>query len=150
MLTFTHSLSYSHLYTFTFTCSPPHTSSPHTHHHAFIFTRLPLAGSLSGLVGGIAANFIVASTYDGGLANFLPNTSENYAVLAGSCCAFGVSVILTIVLSLLTHRIRSPEDEMVGEYSTVPFTPYDTVQYSNNFIVFWRAEICLLGRQSYM
>lgn len=72
-----------------------------------------IVGSVSGLVGGIAANFIVASTFDGGLSNFLPNTSQNYAVLAGSCSAFGLSLVLTIFISLLTHKISSTQDKSV-------------------------------------
>ncbi|XP_070197555.1 uncharacterized protein [Littorina saxatilis] len=72
-----------------------------------------VVGSLSGLVAGLIANLSFASTYEGGLGNFLPNTSENYAVLTGSCCAFGFSLVLTFVVSLFTHRIRSSQDELL-------------------------------------
>ncbi|XP_076467664.1 uncharacterized protein LOC143298665 [Babylonia areolata] len=70
-----------------------------------------IVGGLCGLAGGVTANLIMASTYEGGLSNFLPNTSQNYAVLAGSCSAFGLSLLLTFVISLFTHNIRSPDDE---------------------------------------
>ncbi|GFN81677.1 urea-proton symporter dur3-like [Plakobranchus ocellatus] len=70
-------------------------------------------GSLSGFFGGIVANLIVASTFDGGLSQFLANTSQDYAVLAGSCTAFGLSLTLTIIVSLFTHKIKTPKDAIV-------------------------------------
>lgn len=76
---------------------------------------LPI-GSLCGLAGGLTANFLVAATYEDGLSQFLRNTSENYAVLAGSCTAFGLSLVLTIVLSLATHKIKSAWDEKVSRF----------------------------------
>nr|KAG5711633.1 hypothetical protein BaRGS_016815 [Batillaria attramentaria] len=72
-----------------------------------------IIGSLSGLVGGLAANLITAATFEGGLSDFLRNTSENYPVLAGSSTAFGLSLILTFVISLFTHKVRTPDDEKV-------------------------------------
>ncbi|KAH9519869.1 hypothetical protein Btru_071108 [Bulinus truncatus] len=72
-----------------------------------------IIGSLSGLIGGITANLITASTFDGGLSNFLANTSHDYSVLAGSTTSFGLSLLLTIMVSLLTNKIRSYKDEMV-------------------------------------
>lgn len=67
----------------------------------------PLAGSISGLVGGVTANFITASTFEGGLGNFLANTSHDYSVLAGSTTAFGLSLLLTIIISLFTNKVGS-------------------------------------------
>ncbi|CAL1534467.1 unnamed protein product [Lymnaea stagnalis] len=72
-----------------------------------------IVGSISGLVGGITANFIAASTFEGGLGNFLVNTSHDYSVLAGSTTSFGLSLLLTIFVSLLTNKIKSHKDEMV-------------------------------------
>ncbi|KAK0050544.1 urea-proton symporter DUR3-like isoform X1, partial [Biomphalaria pfeifferi] len=63
-----------------------------------------IVGSVAGLAGGITANFITASTYEGGLGNFLRNTSQDYCVLAGSTTSFGLSLLLTIVVSLLTNK----------------------------------------------
>nr|WGU51207.1 DUR3-like urea transporter subtype A2 [Theodoxus fluviatilis] len=70
-----------------------------------------IAGALSGLVGGASMVLIVASTYDGGLDNFLVNTSQYYSVLAGCSTSFGLSLIVTVVVSLITNQIRTPEDE---------------------------------------
>ncbi|GFR91349.1 urea-proton symporter DUR3-like [Elysia marginata] len=67
-------------------------------------------GGLSGIFGGITANLILASTYEGGLGNFLRNTSQDYAVLAGSCTAFGLSLFLTVAVSLFTHKIKNSKD----------------------------------------
>ncbi|XP_046575767.1 uncharacterized protein LOC124283788 [Haliotis rubra] len=70
------------------------------------------AGVLSGLAGGLISLFSVASTFDGGLSNFLVNTSQNYSVVAGSSASFLVSLLVTIVLSLFTHKISDETDEM--------------------------------------
>jgi Na+/proline symporter len=72
-----------------------------------------IVGSISGLVGGIAANLITASTLEGGLDDFLKNTSKDYPVLAGSTTSFGLSLILTIVVSLLTNKVKNKKDELV-------------------------------------
>ncbi|RUS86831.1 hypothetical protein EGW08_005427 [Elysia chlorotica] len=70
-------------------------------------------GGLSGFVGGIVANLIMASTFEGGLGNFLQNTSQDYAVLAGSSTAFGMSLVLTIAVSLCTNKIRTSNDALI-------------------------------------
>ncbi|XP_035829821.1 uncharacterized protein LOC101856160 [Aplysia californica] len=68
-------------------------------------------GALFGMSVGLCASFSRASQLEGGLANFLQNTADGYAVLAGSAsCLFG-SLLATIVISLATHRIKTPEDE---------------------------------------
>ncbi|CAG5125292.1 unnamed protein product [Candidula unifasciata] len=72
-----------------------------------------IVGSISGLVGGITANFITASTFEGGLSDFLKNTSRDYSVLAGSTTSFGLSLVLTIVVSLLTNKIKCTRDELI-------------------------------------
>ncbi|XP_069129197.1 uncharacterized protein [Argopecten irradians] len=69
-----------------------------------------IAGGLSGLFAGIAATLITASTYEGGLNNFVVNTSQEYSILAGSGCSFGFSMIVCIIVSLLTHKIESKAD----------------------------------------
>ena len=58
----------------------------------------------------MTATLIRASTLPGGLGDFLLNTSEGYAVLAGSCTSFFVTLIVTVVVSLCTHNIKSEED----------------------------------------
>ena len=69
-----------------------------------------LSGSVGGLVTGITATLAVASQYEGGLNHFLINTVQDYAILAGTCCSFGFSLIGCIVGSLLTHNIKTQED----------------------------------------
>ncbi|XP_046575766.1 urea-proton symporter DUR3-like [Haliotis rubra] len=70
-----------------------------------------IAGSICGLVCGISATLIAASFYEGGLNKFLLNTVQDYAILAGTSSSFGVSLIVCILGSLMTHKITSSEDE---------------------------------------
>ena len=72
-------------------------------------------GSLCGLVAGITATLSAATMYDGGLDNFLINTVQDYAILAGTCSSFGFSLGGCIIGSLLTHNIRSEVDAQ-GEW----------------------------------
>ena len=67
-------------------------------------------GAVSGSVCGIIAILARASTLPGGLDNFLLNTSEGYTVLAGSCTSFFVTLLITIVVSLCTHSIKTEDD----------------------------------------
>ncbi|XP_076467944.1 uncharacterized protein LOC143298833 [Babylonia areolata] len=68
-------------------------------------------GSISGLVCGISANLIYASTFEGGLSQFLLNTAHPYAVLTGCCTSLFTALLLTVLVSLCTHSIASKEDE---------------------------------------
>ncbi|KAK7097666.1 uncharacterized protein [Littorina saxatilis] len=70
-----------------------------------------VTGSVGGLVCGISVNLIYASTLEGGLGIFLLNTSYPYAVLAGCSTSLLVSIVLTVTVSLCTHKIASNEDE---------------------------------------
>lgn len=49
--------------------------------------------------------------YEGGLNNFLINTVQDHAILAGTCASFGGSLFGCIISSLITNKIRRPEDE---------------------------------------
>ncbi|XP_059164313.1 uncharacterized protein LOC131947186 [Physella acuta] len=69
-----------------------------------------IAGSISGLIGGIAATLATATTYPGGLGHFLENTAQDYTILAGNVTGFAVSLSVCIIGSLLTHRIKGPAD----------------------------------------
>lgn len=68
------------------------------------------SGSLSGLAAGIIATLTSATFYQGGLNNFLVNTVQDYAILAGTCSSFGFSLGVSIAGSLLTHKIRTLQD----------------------------------------
>ena len=70
-----------------------------------------ILGGIAGLICGIAATLAAATMYEGGLSNFLINTVQNYAILAGTCCSFGASLIGCIVGSLLTNDIKTVDDE---------------------------------------
>lgn len=48
--------------------------------------------------------------YEGGLNRFLINTVQDYAILAGTCSSFGVSVIVCILVSLCTHKVKTVDD----------------------------------------
>ncbi|KAK3801516.1 hypothetical protein RRG08_000368, partial [Elysia crispata] len=69
-----------------------------------------IAGSISGLTCGLAANLARAASLDGGLWNFLANTVDDTAVLAGAAACLIVSLCVTVVVSLATHKIRTPAD----------------------------------------
>lgn len=68
-----------------------------------------MIGSILGLLGGIIVTLGVASTYPGGLNNFLLNTVQDNVLLAGTTTSFAVSLAVCIGASLLTHEISSPE-----------------------------------------
>lgn len=70
-----------------------------------------ILGGFVGLVCGITATLVAASFYDGGLSNFLRNTVQDYAILAGTCSSFGASLLCCILVSLCTHDIKTVDDE---------------------------------------
>lgn len=67
-------------------------------------------GALTGLACGVTATLARASTLPGGLGDFLLNTSNPYTVLAGSCTSFFLTLIVTVVVSLVTHNIKDEDD----------------------------------------
>ncbi|BFZ24298.1 hypothetical protein BsWGS_27337 [Bradybaena similaris] len=69
-----------------------------------------IAGSISGLVCGVVATLVTATTYPGGLTYFLDNTVQDYTILAGNVTGFVVSLSVCIIGSLLTHRIKGAAD----------------------------------------
>ncbi|KAL4230282.1 hypothetical protein ACF0H5_010667 [Mactra antiquata] len=69
-----------------------------------------ISGSLFGVVCGVGVALGVASTYEGGLNNFLVNTTQNKSVMAGAATSIGVSFIATLLVSCGTHQIRKDED----------------------------------------
>lgn len=69
-----------------------------------------ITGGLAGLFLGVAATLTAASMYEGGLNNFLINTVQDYTILAGTCCSFGASLIVCIVVSIFTNQIKTTYD----------------------------------------
>ncbi|KAK3575937.1 hypothetical protein CHS0354_001140 [Potamilus streckersoni] len=70
-----------------------------------------IAGGIAGLICGITALLVSATMYEGGLNNFLQNTVQDYAILAGTCSSFGASLIVCLIVSYFTHTIRNKNDE---------------------------------------
>ena len=69
------------------------------------------AGGIAGLICGVAATLTGAALHEGGLGKFLINTSKDNSILAGTIFSFGASVIGCVVVSFITHRIKSEQDE---------------------------------------
>lgn len=67
-------------------------------------------GSLSGLLCGVGATLLKASALPGGLGDFVLNTSDPLTVLVGACVSFFVTLIVTIVVSVCTHVIKTEDD----------------------------------------
>ncbi|XP_063435640.1 uncharacterized protein LOC134716559 [Mytilus trossulus] len=70
-----------------------------------------ITGSIMGVLAYVAGVLIVAElVYEGGLGNFLTNTSSDYSLLGGITSAVIVSVSSTIIISLCTHNIKTKQD----------------------------------------
>ncbi|XP_052797300.1 uncharacterized protein LOC128229424 [Mya arenaria] len=69
-----------------------------------------ISGALCGIVCGVSAALSVASTYEGGLGNFLENTVQNNAVMAGAGTSIASSFLVCFFVSLFTNNIRSSAD----------------------------------------
>jgi len=74
---------------------------------------------------------ITGSTYEGGLNDFFVNTSKDYSLLAAMLSGFFVSGIVSFVVSLCTHNIRTNEDVTNEWAKTIsidnPINPYRLV-----------------------
>jgi len=62
------------------------------------------------MIGGVSTALGVASTYEGGLGRFLVNTAQNYSILSGACTSLGLSFFITLIVSLLTSKVKTKED----------------------------------------
>ncbi|VDI41963.1 Hypothetical predicted protein [Mytilus galloprovincialis] len=70
-----------------------------------------ITGSIMGVLAYVAGVLIVAElVYEGGLGNFLTNTSSDYSLLGGITSAVIMSVSCTIIISLCTHTIKTQKD----------------------------------------
>ena len=68
------------------------------------------SGSIIGVISSISALLIVGSLHEGGLSDFYTNTSQSYSLLAGMTVGFVVGGIVSIGVSLKTHKITSEDD----------------------------------------
>ena len=50
------------------------------------------SGAVLGVICGVSASLGVASTYEGGLSNFLENTVQNHSVIAGAGTSIGTPI----------------------------------------------------------
>ncbi|XP_052090895.1 uncharacterized protein LOC127727820 [Mytilus californianus] len=70
-----------------------------------------ITGSIMGAFAYFAGVLIVAElVYEGGLGNFLTNTSADYSILGGITSAVIMSVSCTIIISLCSHNIKTKQD----------------------------------------
>ena len=76
----------------------------------FKYLLFVFLGAIFGMIGGVGAALGVASTYDGGQGDFLKNTVQNGSVLAGSGTSIGISFFVTLIVSLITTKIKHPID----------------------------------------
>ena len=74
---------------------------------------------------------IGGSMYKGGLNNFFVNTVQDYALLAAMLGGFLSSGVITIIVSLCTHKIESQEDKQWEWAKTInidnPLNPFRLV-----------------------
>ncbi|CAH1790509.1 unnamed protein product, partial [Owenia fusiformis] len=61
-----------------------------------------ISGAVLGCIAGIVSWLATASTYPGGLYDFLKNTYQDVAMLVGNCVAIGVGGIVCVFVSLCT------------------------------------------------
>ncbi|XP_076100870.1 uncharacterized protein LOC143070480 [Mytilus galloprovincialis] len=70
-----------------------------------------ITGSIMGVFAYVAGVLTVAGlVYEGGLGNFLTNTSSDYSLLGVIVSAVIMSVNSTIIISLCTHNIKTKHD----------------------------------------
>ncbi|KAK3100027.1 hypothetical protein FSP39_013645 [Pinctada imbricata] len=88
-----------------------------------------IAGSISGLIAAFAGNFIVAElVYDKGLADFFETTASDYSLMGGCISAIIVSVSVTLIVSMVTNKVKSEEDVQAEWEKTIsidnPLNPW--------------------------
>ncbi|CAH1782060.1 unnamed protein product [Owenia fusiformis] len=75
------------------------------------WSRLTSKGMISGVVTGCACGLIawlaMASTYPGGLGDFLKNTGQELAMFVGNCVSIGVGGGVCIIVSLITNNRKT-------------------------------------------
>ena len=81
---------------------------------AILWARATSTGMIAGVVGGCLSGIIVwlsyASTYDGGLGNFVKNTGKDYPMLAGNLTSLIVGGIMVVLVSIFTRGSMTEKD----------------------------------------
>ena len=79
--------------------------------HVILYASSLISGGLIGLAGSLATMFIGATMYDGGLSRFFVNTVQDYVILGSMLNGCLISGLVTIIVSMCTHKIRTRADE---------------------------------------
>ncbi|WAQ99313.1 DUR3-like protein [Mya arenaria] len=95
-----------------------------------------ISGGLLGLPTSISGMLIIGSTYEGGLSNFYVNTTQDYSLLTSMLAGFVVSGVVSVIVSLCTHTIRSEADAILEWAKTInidnPISPFRLI-YEEEF-----------------
>ena len=81
---------------------------------SILWARATSTGMIAGVVGGCISGLIAwlsyASTYDGGLSNFVENTGKDYPMLTGNLTSLTVGAVMVVVVSIFTRSSMNKED----------------------------------------
>ena len=81
---------------------------------SILWARATSSGMIAGVVGGCISGFIAwlsyASTYDGGLSDFVKNTGQEYPMLTGNLTSLTVGAILVVAVSIFTRSSMTKKD----------------------------------------
>ncbi|XP_052796658.1 uncharacterized protein LOC128229052 [Mya arenaria] len=95
-----------------------------------------ISGGLLGLSASISGMLIMGSRYEGGLSNFYVNTAQDYSLLTAMLAGFVVSGVVSVIVSLCTHTIRSEADAILEWAKTInidnPINPFRLI-YEEEF-----------------
>ncbi|XP_076358107.1 uncharacterized protein LOC143250869 isoform X2 [Tachypleus tridentatus] len=70
-----------------------------------------MAGAIGGCICGLASWLGTASTYPGGLSDFLLNTGREIPMLVGNVVSIGMGGALSVLISLISHSSSAREEE---------------------------------------
>ncbi|WAQ99316.1 DUR3-like protein, partial [Mya arenaria] len=95
-----------------------------------------ISGGILGLSASISGMLIMGSTYESGLSNFYVNTAQDYSLLTAMLSGFVVSGVVSVIVSLCTHNIRSEADANLEWAKTInidnPINPFRLI-YEEEF-----------------
>ncbi|XP_022237451.1 urea-proton symporter DUR3-like [Limulus polyphemus] len=70
-----------------------------------------MVGAIAGCISGLASWLGTASTYPGGLSDFLSNTGREVPMLVGNLVSIGMGGVLSVLVSLATNSSSAREEE---------------------------------------
>ena len=71
-----------------------------------------IGGAVGGTTCGLIAWLITASTYEGGLDDFMLNTGREVPMLVGNLVSMSLGASVTIIISLVTNRNFTPGNNL--------------------------------------